>query len=65
MKKRIAAIFLLLLTLMSLCGCESDLERAQRELDEATKKAEESREKAKEAREKYEALDSFLDLYGR
>lgn len=68
MKKRIVALFLLVLTMLTLCGCESDLERAQRELDEATKRANESRQKANEAKEKVRILEDFLDLaekYGR
>lgn len=68
MKKKIVAIILLVLTMLSLCSCESDLERAQRELDEATRRANESRQKAIEANEKVRVLEDFLDLaekYGR
>ena len=68
MKKKIVAFVLLVLTMFSLCSCESDLERAQRELDAATQRANEARQKANEANEKVRVLENFLDLadkYGR
>lgn len=60
MKKRIIAIFLLMLTLLTMCSCESDLEKATREANEAAKRAQESRQKANEAREKVEFLEAIL-----
>ena len=68
MKKKIIVVFLLILTMFSMCSCESDLERAQRELDAATQRANEARQALKEAKEKEEFLENFLDLaekYGR
>lgn len=60
MKKRIIAAFLLVLTMLTACSCESDLERAQRALDESTQRANEARQKSNEANEKVRVLESLL-----
>ena len=60
MKKRIIAALVLLLTKVSLCGCESDVDRAQREYEEAAQRAEEAWQKRNEAREKVKILENYL-----
>lgn len=60
MKRKMIAIMLLILTMISLCSCESDVEKAQRKLDAASQAAQEARQKANEAREKVEILEAIL-----
>lgn len=60
MGKRIISVLLLILTLLTLCSCESDLEKAQREADEAAQKYAEAQRKADEAKEKVRILEYYL-----
>lgn len=60
MKKRWIAIGLLVTALFTMSGCESDVERAERELKEATKKAQEAREKANDAQEQLNLLETLF-----
>ena len=61
-EKKIIVVLVLLLTILSLCGCESEVDRAQREYEEAAQRAEEAQQKSDEAREKVKILENFLDL---
>lgn len=58
--KRLIAVLLLVVMTFSLCGCESDLERAERNLREAERNAAEKRQEANEAQEKVRILETLL-----
>ena len=58
--KRIMSVLFLMLTLLTLFNCESNVEKAQREVDEAAQKYAEAQRKADEAREKVRILEYYL-----
>lgn len=60
MGKRIISVLLLVLILLTLCSCESDLEKAQRKADEAAQRYTEAQRKADEAKEKVRILEHYL-----
>ena len=67
MKKRLLAIVLLIVTLLTMSSCESENDRRQREYEEAKQRTEEARKKRDEAWKEYNSLKKavdFLNNYG-
>lgn len=60
MGKKVLAVFLLVFTLLSLCSCESEMERAERKLRESEKQAEEARKNAVDAWKELRTLETIL-----
>lgn len=57
MKRKMIAIMLLVLTMISLCSCES---KTEKELNAARQAAQEARQKANEAREELRLLETLF-----
>lgn len=60
MGKKVLAVFLLVFTLLSLCSCESEIERAECKLRESEKQAEEARKNAVDAWKELRTLETIL-----